>query len=205
MKFEKINNKKLKITLSYNELPSDNDLDKLMSDTDAAQETFFKLLDEANKEVGFDTKDYKIKIDAKSLYNGDLIFTVTKLVKLKKTSVSVKPKKVIKTESKTQTYSIYKFDNFDDFCSFCTYLKTNKIKYLNRLAKSCILYKYNDAYYLSLKQINENFQNLHSFYSSITEFSKYYSSKDLFISTLNEYGTVYLDNNALILGQKYFA
>lgn len=205
MKFEKINNKKLKITLSYNELPSDNDLDKLMSDTVAAQETFFKLLDEANKEVGFDTKDYKIKIDAKSLYNGDLIFTVTKLVKLKKTSVSVKPKKVIKTESQTQTYSIYKFDNFDDFCSFCTYLKTNKIKYLNRLAKSCILYKYNDAYYLSLKQINESFQNLHSFYSSITEFSKYYSSKDLFISTLNEYGTVYLDNNALILGQKYFA
>lgn len=205
MKFEKINNKKLKITLSYNELPSDNDLDKLMSDTDAAQETFFKLLDEANKEVGFDTKDYKIKIDAKSLYNGDLIFTVTKLVKLKKTNVSVKPKKVIKTESQTQTYSIYKFDNFDDFCSFCTYLKTNKLKYLNRLAKSCILYKYNDAYYLSLKQINENFQNLHSFYSSIIEFSKYYSSKDLFISTLNEYGTVYLDNNALILGQKYFA
>lgn len=41
MKFEKINENKLKITLSYNELPNAHDLDTLMTNTNTAQETFF--------------------------------------------------------------------------------------------------------------------------------------------------------------------
>ena len=205
MKFEKLSDTKLKITMSYEELPNAKDLDELMHNTDTAQGTFFKLLEKADEAVGFDTKDFKIKIDAQALYNGELIFIVTKLLKLNKKSKSVKPKRIPKENNEESTYSVYKFDTFEDFCSFCSYVNENKINYLNRLCKECILYKYKNNFYLSLKQINPNYPKLPSFYSSITEFSKYYTSKDLFIYTLNEHGELYMQNNALIKGQKYFA
>ena len=174
--------------MSYEELPNAKDLDELMHNTDTAQGTFFKLLEKADEAVGFDTKDFKIKIDAQALYNGELIFIVTKLLKLNKKSKSVKPKRIPKENNEESTY-----------------VNENKINYLNRLCKECILYKYKNKYYLSLKYINPNYPKLATCYSSITEFSKYYTSKDLFISTLNEHGELYIQNKAIINGQKYFA
>ncbi len=205
MKFEKLSDTKLKITMSYEELPNAKDLNELMHNTDTAQITFLNLLEKADKAVGFNTKDFKIKIDAQSLYNGELVFIITKLVKLKKSKYSVKPKIIPKEKSEESIYSIYKFDSFDDFCSFCVYLNKNKINYLNRLCQECLLFKYKNNFYLSLKHINSNYSKLATFYSSITEFSKYYTSKELFYFTLNEHGIIYIQDNALINGQKYFA
>ena len=79
MRFEKINENKLKITLSNDELPISNNLDSFMTDTSDAREAFLNMLDKAEEAVGFNTKDYKIKIQAKALHNGDFVFIVTKI------------------------------------------------------------------------------------------------------------------------------
>ena len=204
MKFEKINENKLKIVLSNNELPHSSTLDEFMTDSDSAKNSFIHLLDEAKDAVGFNSKDYKIKIDAKAMANGDYVFIITKLVKLRRGNIVVTPRKVIKKYNSNSIYSIYQFNSFDDFCDCCSYLKTHKINYLNNLCKSCVLYEYGNYYYLSLKYINHNYKKLPMFYSTITEFSKYFSSKPMFIATLKEHGRIFINNNALLTCQKYF-
>ena len=54
MKFEKLSDYKLKITLSNEELPNNNtDLDSFMSDPSSARKSFLDILDKAKDEVGF--------------------------------------------------------------------------------------------------------------------------------------------------------
>ena len=67
MKFEKINENKLKIILSNNELPDNKSLNDIMSSTSNAQNSMLSILEQADKSVGFDTTDYKIRIDARTL------------------------------------------------------------------------------------------------------------------------------------------
>lgn len=204
MKFERINENKLMITLSTDELPNSKNLDDFMKNSDKAKNSFLNILDEAKNAVGFNTQDYKIKIEAKSVENGGYSFLITRLVKLKNGNILVKPKKIIKRYLNSSVYSIYQFTNFDDFINFCFYLKANKINYLNNLSKSCILFEYGSYYYLVFLQINENYKKLSLFYSSITEFSTFFSSKEIFYSTLKEHGKIILNNNALLLCQKYY-
>ena len=39
---------------------------------------FLDILEEAEKKVGFVTKDYKVRIEALAMNDGDFIFTVTR-------------------------------------------------------------------------------------------------------------------------------
>ncbi len=205
MRFEKINENKLKITLSGDELPNSDTLDNFMVDSSYARDSFLQLLDEANNAVGFRTKDYKIKIDARALSNGNFVFIVTKLMQLKKTRIAVHPKKIIKDSEITSPYLVYLFNSFDDFCNFCAYLKQNKINCLKTLSKSCELYRYANQYYLVFNKINEKYKYISRLYCCITEFSKFFSSKELFVSTLQEHGEMLIGNNSLITGQKFFS
>ena len=202
MKFQKLSENKLKIILSNDELPNSRSFDDFISDSSDARHTFLEILDKAYDEVGFNTKDYKIKIDALALKNGNFVFTVTKLVKIKQNLKKAKPKKILKNSE--ANYAIYKFDTFDDFCNFCSCTKKLNIPSFKNLAEKIELYLYNNNYYLSVYKIDESFENIGAFYSSITEFCKYYSSKDLFISLLKEKGDLIIKNNAIEICKKYF-
>lgn len=202
MKFEKINNNKLKITLTKLELPENSELDSLMKNSSNARESFMKILKKAKDEVNFDTKNYKIKIDAQAHSDGNFTFTITKLVHLKSKKTSVKPKKITKNIS-TNSILIYRFEKLDDFSDFCDFLKLRKINYLTSFAKICQLYKYKNNYLLCLENINSKYRYIAKFYTAITEFSKFYSSDSTSISELKEYGELFIDNNAIITYQKY--
>ncbi len=205
MKFEKLSENTLKITLYCDELPIENDLDKFMSNSSKARDAFLGLLEKAEQEVGFSTKDCKIKIDAQALYNGNCVLTVTKLIKLKRTTNTVRPKKIMKNTVDKSDYSAYEFATFDDFCNFCQFLKTNKINNIRYLAKEVKLYKFRNSYFLVFYCFNSNYKKLPSFYSTITEFSKFYSSKELFYATLSERGNIIMDTNAIVTCQKHFS
>lgn len=203
MKFEKISENKLKVTLDYSEIPNNSDLEKFMEDSSNARETFLNILNIANYEVGFNTQDYKIKIDAKSLLNGDFVLFITKLVKLH-SNVAAHTRKQVKPVLKNNIYSTYCFENFDDFCNFCKHLKLSSISPNATIAKSIQLYSYCKKYYLVLYLINTKYRKLSKFYTTITEFSKYYSSSKLFIATLREKASLVIDNSAIAICQKYF-
>ena len=96
MKFQKLGENKLKIILSNDELPNSKNFDDFVADSSDARHTFLEILEKAYDEVGFNTRDYKIKIDASALKNGNFVFTVTRLVKVKNNIKSARPKKVLK-------------------------------------------------------------------------------------------------------------
>ena len=140
MKFQKLSENKLKIILSYDELPNSQNFDDFVSDSSDARHTFLEILEKAYDEVGFNTRDYKIKIDALALKNGKFVFTVTKLVKMKKNIKSAKPKKIVREFN--SNYAIYKFEDFEDFCNFCEFAKKMDLYDLNNFAKKIELYQF---------------------------------------------------------------
>ncbi len=68
MKIEKLNEDKIRITLNMEDL-SERDIDyhAFMSNSIESQNIFFDMLDTADKEVGFNTDDCKIMIEAIAL------------------------------------------------------------------------------------------------------------------------------------------
>ncbi len=195
MRFQKLTDNKLKIFLSNEELPNSGNFDDFISNSSRARNTFLEILDRAYDEVGFNAQDHKIKIDAVALKDGSFVFTVTKLVKIRGNKKAVKPKKIPK--EKNSNYAIYKFESFDDFCNFCTYIKKSAAIDINAVSSKCELYLYSNDFYLSMTNINQDYEKIGVFYSSITEFSRFFSSKDLFASVLKEKGKLFIKHNAI--------
>ena len=207
MKFEKLNENKLRIIISSQDLLDKHiDFHSFMSNSLETQDIFLDILDKAEKEVGFITKNHKVRIEAFAMNNEDFIFTVTKLSDkndkeiYKQTKLKFKRKK---TENSI-FQSVYKFACFDDFLSFTASLKNSDIKNIATFSKSVILYTYKNNYYLVLNNINEQYKYNKKIFTLLTEFSSYINNSELFASKLAECGKIYFKNNAIKTCQKYF-
>lgn len=70
MQIEKITENKIRITLNIQDLQEKNiDLHSFMSNSIESQELFNEMLNKAEKEIGFETKDYKLIIEALAIPN----------------------------------------------------------------------------------------------------------------------------------------
>ena len=75
MQIEKLNENKIRITLNLEDLKENNiDLHSFMASSIESQDLFFDMLDKAEKEVGFKTKDYKLMIEALAIPNRKFCF-----------------------------------------------------------------------------------------------------------------------------------
>ena len=122
MRFEKLNEDKIRITLSREDLiKKDIDFHSFMSNSVESQDLFFDMLEEAEKEIGFTTKDYLIRIEALAMAGSDFILTVTRSLpektKNNRKKVHIKRKKVNTDASEI----IYSFASFEDYCSFLSF------------------------------------------------------------------------------------
>ena len=122
MKFEKLNNDKIRIILNLQDLEDNNiDYQSFMSNSSDSQKLFLEMLDEAEEQIGFTTKDYKLMIEALATINGDFIITVTRFLPELDIS-STYNKRTVKVKRKTNkiiTDSIvYEFNSFDDIFDF---------------------------------------------------------------------------------------
>lgn len=206
MRFEKLNENKIRITLTNKDLEKKNiDFHVFMANPIESQELFFDMLDEAEKKMGFVTKDYQIRLEAMQIAGGDFVLTVTR--SLPETQKLPEKKKIhIRRKNLNNfnnTNAIYCFNNFDDFCAFSNFINSNSISYTN-IAKNLSLYEYKDNYYLCISKINLNYPNLKKLFSSITEFGSYVSNSDLFKLKLVENGKLIMKNNALKTAIQYF-
>ena len=190
MRFEKLSNDKIRIILDLQDL-EDNDIDyqSFMSNSSDSQKLFMEILDEAEEQMGFTTKDYKLMIEALATIDGDFIITVTSAYKKK----TIKAKR--KSNRLTTDTIIYEFNNSDDIFDFILLLKNLNISGLNAFTKDFALYTYKDKYYLVMDNINKNFENIKTFLCALTEFGKSINNSNLFKSKLNEYGTLLVKNN----------
>jgi hypothetical protein len=199
MKFEKLNNDKIRIILNLQDLEDNNiDYQSFMSNSSDSQKLFLEMLDEAEEQIGFTTKDYKLMIEALATLNGDFIITVTRFLP----DLDISPtynKKTVKVKRKTNTLIndsiIYEFNNYDDILDFILLLKNSNIKGFTSFTKDFSLYSYKNHYYLVMDNINKNFSGIKTFLCALTEFGKSINNSNLFKSRLNEYGTLIVKNN----------
>ena len=163
MRIEKITENKIRITLNMQDLQEKNiDLHTFMSNSLETQDLFYDMLDEAEKEVGFETKDYKLMIEALAVPNGNFVLTVTRIIPEKEA-----PKKKLTAKRKANVIptnlSIYMFNTFEDYLEFCHSIINNSENTYSFLKKSN-LYSYKSKYYLCLNVNNKDmnlFKNVH--------------------------------------------
>ena len=74
MQIEKLNENKIRITLNLDDLEENNiDLHSFMSNSIESQDLFYNMLDKAEKEIGFETKNYKLMIEALAVPEGKFV------------------------------------------------------------------------------------------------------------------------------------
>lgn len=206
MRFEKLNDNKIRITLTNKDLEKKNiDFHSFMANPIESQDLFFDMLDEAEEKMGFVTKDYQLRLEAVQIAGGDFVLTITRSLPdnkkpLEKKKIHIRRKNL---NNFNNTNAIYCFNSFDDFCAFSNFINSNCISYAN-IAKNLSLYEYKDNYYLCISKINLNYPNLKQLFSSITEFASYVSNSDLFKLKLVENGKLIMKNNALKTAIQYF-
>lgn len=211
MRFEKLNEDKIRITLSVEDLEKkDIDFHSFMSNSIESQNLFFDMLEEAEKEIGFSTKNYLIRIDALAMAGGDFVLTVTRsLPKKLEGSISKNPirKKIHIKRKKIDneiTQVIYSFASFEDYCDFIDFFNKNGFKAIG-LAKNVALYEYKNTYYLCLSQINLAYPGLKKLFSCIPEFASFVSHSDVFIRKFSETGNLIIKHNAILTSLKHFS
>lgn len=206
MKFEKLNENKIRITLTIQDLAEKEiDFHVFMSNSAEAQDVLLDMLEQAKKETGFDPEDYNLKVEALVMADTNFIFTITKLPpeeksKISKRKFTVKRKNIVPSS----TQAVYCFNSFDDFNDFLVFLSKNTLFNYKKLAKSITLYEYKEKYYLLMNNINTEFTDKIKFYTCITEFAKCVTNSKVFASKLKECGTLIMKNNALEIGFKHF-
>ena len=209
MKIEKITENKIKIILKQEDFKDKSiDLKKLLLSTHESQSLFLEILNRAEKEVNFDTNGYKLLIETYLQGNDICIFTITKYME-PNINTKNRPKKYLTVKRKTQAFNstslIYQFNKFEDFCDFCNFIYRNNNLELKGLFKASLLYNYNNTYYLVIDGINLYHKSLNLFQSSLLEFSTLLRYTKNFKFKLKEHGKVFIKNNAIHTGIKYFA
>ena len=193
MRFEKLTDKKIRIILSMKDMQLNNvSMSNIFSNSASSQKLLQSLLTMAEKEIGFETGDSKLLVEAIMTLEEECIFTITK--------ISDKKQK-LKT---IQSSLIFKFDNFDDFIDLCYFIQNIPILNFKDLSKKFSLVLYNNTYYLCAFDV-EDFDALFNYIKNIiSEFGENVSNSSTFNGILNEYGKIIFSKNALLQCIKNF-
>ncbi|MBQ9313468.1 MAG: adaptor protein MecA [Clostridia bacterium] len=194
MKIEKLNENKIKITFNIDDLAEKNiDLYSFMHNTPETQDLFWDILNEAEKECGFNVDNSMIYVEATTTGSGNFTLIVTKTSeKPYNTNRTLTKRKSIKLKRKTTSLksqnNIYQFDSFDDVCEFVKIIDTSV------LANNS-LYSMNHKYYLKTAMMP---------YNSILEYAAICSSPYIVEAKINEYGSLIIKDSALQTIDTYF-
>lgn len=186
MKIEKLNEDKIRITFNCLDLQKNNiDVHSFMSNSIESQSLFLTILDEAEREVGFITDDYRLSIEALALSNGTFILTVTRVEKevQKPHRVHAQRKKILNAPSGRL---IYKFSNYDDLISLENFLANSDSELFNKFTNSYLLYEYNDFVFLILENLDN--KSAPKLSNVISEFAIQVEDSGLVAEKIREFG-----------------
>lgn len=207
MRIEKLNENKIRIFFDMEDLIEKNiDLHTFMSNSMETQDLFLDMLEKAESELGFNTKNYKLIIEALASSDGKFIITVTRILP-NDNGINKKNKRTVKTKIKSvipnKLSSANVFNTFDDFCAFCTYLNNSSSLSKTKL-KSASLIFYNDKYYLIFNNLKLDVKEFKLLYSTLTEFSSALRNEIVFERKIKEYGKIIFKKDAITECIKYF-
>lgn len=198
MKIEKINDNKLKIALTKQELIDKNidiySFNKLDLEN---YDLFLDIFEEAQLEYDFNLTDSPLLIEGTINSNDLFILTITKMSKEKANvsnfSKGNNPKiKVSRKYPKLENQNlVYCFSTFDNFIDFCFEIKKTPNKYLNSL------YSFKDKYYLVFNNLHLNETLFKNISSILSDFGDYVPYPNMFYYKLKEYGEILIEKNAI--------
>ena len=201
MRFEKISDDVIKVNVSAKDLVENHiNSNEVMSNPTESQSLFLAVLEQAEKDIGFNTNDYSLKVETIALEDGTFLLTITRT----KDYSPSDSEDNIKEKFKSDTL-LYEFDSFDTFVEFVTFIKSNRKYYNKALIKDSKLYKYNDKYYLEILDINLRSKILINFYSTIIEFASLVPTQNMLYKKIYEYGAEILNSHAINTAYQYFS
>lgn len=186
MKFEKLNDNKIRIVLSSNDMSSNNiSTDNVFSDNSISEKFLQDILYKAEKEIDFKTDDSKLLVEILKSFEGGLVFNITKFKEYNDIYVCLN--------------LMFKFNSFEDFLCLCTYLKNMSFFDFEQYSSQFSLALYNNTYYLSISdycQLPLNLLNALSEFGNLIDFSAKLDG------LINEYGKILFEKNAIYEGMK---
>ena len=202
MKVEKINENKVKITLSIDELTQRHiSLKDLEKDTVKAKQLFLELIEESNLESSFIFEHTQLFVEAATDTNDFFTVTITKIddfPDLAKYNLldDVLNKKTVRKPSANLVYpinfNIFSFECIDNLLSMCDILKENK----SFLGKSN-LYIFENKYFLIFSKYSIKNPKFLKTYSILTEFCLCNYASELFEVSLKEKSKLIISDKAL--------
>lgn len=187
MKFEKLTESKIRISVSLKDMESTNISAKnIFSNSADSQKLLNNLIAKAEKELSFKTDNAELLVEAIALSNNEYAFTITKLLNDQNWC------------TKANELFIYKFETFDDFINLCNFLKNFDFLCLTEISKDFSLFYCKGTYYLSFIETDNSSIVINYMKTFFDEFGKNVSNTVGIDGILNEYGKVIFSKNALL-------
>jgi len=208
MKIEKINDNKIKVTITLSDLQERNiDFETLNYNSPATQELFWDMMEQAELQFGFNTSESQLAIEASPDENDGFVIFITKLEddgdfesiqkyiknKFRRSDLRVKKK----CHKLCSSIVIYAFENIDHLVGLCGTLK-------NIYSGNSTLYKLKNTYYMILTKNTYSVSNLRYFESLLNEYGKKVSNTTYYEGYLAEYAQKIIESNAVEVLSSYF-
>ena len=201
MKVEKINNNKVKITLTFDELEKrEIDINDIEKNSEIAKNLFMDLIEESNIDEEFEFEDSQLLIEACSDNNNLFVVTITKVDNIpdmrkyslleKKVKTSKKNNKNI-TTYKVDSY-IYSFSSIDNILNLCENSKNENLFF----GKNS-LYKYDEKYFIIFATSSVKNKKFLKTFIFLSEYCENYYSYDIFSTAVKEKSKLIIENRAL--------
>ncbi|SHJ47902.1 adaptor protein MecA [Thermoclostridium caenicola] len=201
MKIERVGENKIRIFVSYDDLEErDIDLDAFNYNSPETQELFWDLMEQAEIELGFDTQESQLCIEAVSDTEHGFVITITRIEEdsefesIQKFIKNRYRKKDLSCKKRSQkicsTLVIYAVEGFDALCRLCSLIHP---LYTGR-SRAYVL---DSTYYLVLCGIEGNVSNRKRFESILSEYADKMQNVDFLEGYLNEYGKRLVSDDAV--------
>jgi adapter protein MecA 1/2 len=204
MKIEKINENKIKITLTKKDLENRNiDIGKFKLNTSSYQQLLWDIMEHAEIEFGFDISESQLFIEAIADNSGDFIIIITRssgedlpseiqhilMDKIISAGIFPLPLKNSSEIPISEKYDVVSFNDLDDIISLCQHLPQCK-------SIPSQLYNYKGLYYIVLKNNGRNINLLNIFESKSVEFNGTFIDTKL-LPLLEEHGNKIISSAAI--------
>lgn len=198
MKFERINDKKSKITYTIKELEVRNiDPKKLITNSEEAQDLILDMVESLEDRFDYDISSARLMIEASSTPENDFVVTITNIDDEEKASGSMVSKKLLKLkqqktelEKNTENNIIVKFETLDDLIDFARSI-------YGRINVKSEMYKIKSEYYLNIMPYKNHYLDRTMLLRLSSDFGIYVSNASVFEGYLKEHATLVLGRQAI--------
>ena len=185
MKFERLTDTKIRITLTLKEIQDNNiSNEAIFTNSNHSQRLLQLMLNEAKEKIGFKTNDSKLLVEALAVSEQEYTFIITKL---ETTDIE-----------KINKFFIFRFDSFDNFIDLCIFLSNISDLNLKEFSKNFSLLLYNNTYYLCNSDPQSYPVLLDYMKNVFSEFATPVNDLSYIEGSLNEYGKTIFENNAIV-------